>query len=214
MEAQTTSPLHVGNECFMVVMDHRYFVEILGITTDTVWVSFPASNYPIEGMGAELQFHTPDGCSTFHTRVAKGPEKKGDGVILQRAEASTYLKHRRSWRVTCDLPVMINSLSEARLHEAHLVDLSAEGALVESQSEFEPGDLLNVSFTLPQHPTRALRARVIHYDPPTMLRSGKLGLKFTEVPPDSRESLTVFLYREIRERYPKELRAMYPRRRA
>ena len=214
MEAGTASPLRVGNECFMLVMDQRYFVEILGITTDTVWVSFPASNYPLEGMGAELQFHTDDGFSTFHTRVAKGPEKKGDGVILQRAEAATYLKHRRSWRVTCDFPVMINTLKEARLHEARLVDLSVEGALVEAKSEFETGEILNVSFTLPQHPTRALRARVIHYDPPTVLRSGKLGLRFTDVPPDSRESLTVFLYREIRERYPKELRAMYPRPRA
>jgi c-di-GMP-binding flagellar brake protein YcgR len=109
---------------------------------------------------------------------------------------------------------MINTLNEARLHEAQLVDLSAEGALVETRSEFDSGEILNVSFTLPSQPTRALRARVIHYDAPTMLRSGKLGLRFTEVPPDSRETLTIFLYREIRERYPKELRAMYPRHRA
>jgi Tfp pilus assembly protein PilZ len=214
VEGQTASPLHVGNECFMLVMDQRYFVEILGLTKDTVWVSFPASNYPLEGMGAELQFHSNNGLSIFHTRVAKGPEKKGDGVILQRSESASFLKHRRSWRVACDLSVMINTLNEARLHEAQLVYLSAEGALVETRSEFDSGELLNVSFTLPNQPTRALRARVIHYDSATMLRSGKLGLRFTDVPPDSRETLTIFLYREIRERYPKELRAMYPRHRA
>ena len=212
MTADAQSGLQVGRECFLRVMDQRFYVEILGVAKDTIWVSFSASDYPLEGMGAELEFYDHGGFLCYHTRVAQGPKKKGDGVLLQRAEAASYLKHRRTWRVTCDLAVWIWTQTGGSPESARLVDLSAEGASIETATEYPVGTPLDMSFTLPGKTTEMLGARVIHIEPPGILREAKLGIKFIEVKKEAREALTYYLWAKIREKYPRELQSMYPRR--
>lgn len=202
----------VGKTCYLLVMGSRFLSEIRGVAEDTIWVSFPGVDYPIEGMGVELEFHDLDGLVRYHTRVAIGPKEPGDGIVLQRAEAATRLKHRRSWRVPVDLPAQIPAGDDGPVQQARLLDLSGEGALLEAAAGLEIGSAITLSFTLPEQPSHAFNARIIHSGEAEQPGQCHYGLLFTEVSHEARESLTWFLWGEIKRTHRAELRELYPRR--
>ncbi len=205
-------PFEVGNTCYLRVMDRRYLSEIRGVAKDTVWVSFPGANYPIEGMGVELEFHAFDGFVRYHTRVAIGPKKKGDGIVLQRTEAATRLKHRRSWRVPVSLPARIQSGDDVSVQRGRILDLSSEGALLQAMAGIGVGSPIAVDFALPGKPRLLVRAMVIHSGEAKKAGQRCYGLRFTEIPPEARDSLTWFLWGKIKRIYSAEIRELYPRR--
>lgn len=205
--------LRVGNECYLRVMGRNFLVEILGLAEDTIWVSFPAGNYPVEGQGVDLEFHDSSGYLCYHTRVAIGPKKKGDGIVLQRAEAATFLEHRRTWRVPVDLKVRIQRVVDRQEGMGRLVNLSAQGALVETRAPLALGHSLSLTIPLPDGPPITVSADVIHTGPWTWLAQPRFGIRFTQVPAGARQRLTRFLWKRIRKHYARELDALYPGRR-
>lgn len=201
--------LEVGNSCFLRIFDQRYFVDILGVSQDTIWVSFHMSDFPLEGMGVDLEFHQGGGFTCYHTRVSIPPKEAGDGVVLQRAEAATFMAYRRSWRVPVDLAMKAREHPDGEVWDGRLVDISAEGALAVSAKALEVGDMMSLSFALPGGRMATMTAQVIHsrVDDEGVVH---MGLRFDDVPATTREALTSFLWREIRERYPSELEELYP----
>lgn len=214
MDGHQEPGLQVGKQCYLRLLNQTYLVEIIGLAEDTIGVTFPSANFPVEGMGAELEIHDREGFLCFHTRVAIGPKELGDGIVLQRAEAATYLKHRRTWRVPVDFKVKLRRSSDGVRGNGRLVDLSSEGALMETQAAFAQGDDLAMKFRLPGRLSSTVQARIIHWREAAGPGYARAGLRFSAVPPDARRALTKFLYARIRVLYRPQLKAMYPKRRS
>ncbi len=209
MTEKLKAALREGNECYLKVMDQKFFSKILGVADDTVWVSFPGADYPTEGMGVDVEFHDFEGFLCYHTRVVIGPKQTGDGIILQRSEAATYMRHRRSWRVSTDLPgEMGRGESKAAVR---VVDLSADGAQIDSPKPFDVGTGLHFTFSLPEKPPCTVSCRIIRCSDGKVSGSWIVALLFTDVPDSVRPSLTWFLYKRIRKEHAQELADMYPR---
>ena len=66
--------LTVGQECFLTAMKRVMVVEVLGLSEDSIWVSYPTSDIIKDGTGIELTFKTENGFVGFHARVSAGPK--------------------------------------------------------------------------------------------------------------------------------------------
>jgi len=204
------SGLDVGTQCYVRAMGRRFLVTVLGLSEDTLWVSFPPSDYPIAGMGVDVEVHDDQGFSCYHTRVAIGPRGTTDGMVLQRSGGVHYLRHRRSWRVPIKLAVSMD-MEDGRSFRGTLLNLSAEGALIETTAALQVGDGLTVTVALPGVTVHRINARVIREEAPAgPARLLQVGLWFTDMPAEARRALTVYLWKRMRELYPAELHALYP----
>ena len=129
----TKSPLRVGRECFLTAMGRTLVVEIIGISGETIWVTYPMADTIKEDTVAELIIHEPNGFIGFHTRVTSSPKPNQQGIMLERTESAEQTKARKHWRVATDLAVSIKSVDEENYHEATLCDLSIEGGLINTE---------------------------------------------------------------------------------
>lgn len=207
--AQST-PLQVGRECFLSAMGRVLVVEVLGVSRDTIWVSYPTSDIIKEGTGVELSFHEPSGFIGFHARVASGPEMNQSGIMLERAESARHNKERKNWRVPADFPIILKNYGEEQQYEGRLKDLNIDGAHIKSTSDFDAGSMLEAKMKLPNSDAFTLLAQVVYRDPTTRDKPNRYGLRFVEIPKSAKEALTWYLYERIRELYPKQLRDLYP----
>ena len=204
------APFQVGKECFLRVQARIYRSKILGVAKDTIWVSFDDQDHPRQGTVVELEFHDGQGHIAYHTQVVIEPKQRGDGIVLQRASGDKFMKHRRSWRVPTDLVGSVRALNNGHVYQARLVDLSSEGALVETPAEFEVASFVDLTLAFPQRPPHTIKARVVHDSSgQTHGLLYRFGVRFTEIPRDAQRSLTLFLWKRIRELYPAELNAIY-----
>jgi hypothetical protein len=208
----TTSPLKVGKECFLNAMGRVLVIEILGISGDSIWVSYPTADIIKEGTGVELSFHENDGFIGFHARVASGPNMNQSGIMLERAESARHNKERKNWRVPADFPVIIKKYDEEEQHEGVLKDITIDGGLVKTQDVFQAGSMLDIKMQLPEA-REALNflAQIVYSDPTTSDQQNRYGLRFVEVPAKGKKELMWFLYKKIHELYPRQLRELYPR---
>lgn len=203
--------LKKGREAFLRIGDQVYLSEILGAAKKQIWVSFPDTDPPSTGDGVTLEVHEEDGFVRYHTHVAATADPTS-GLTLERAQTSGLLKHRQSFRVPYTVEIGVESEIPAAISKARLIDISEQGARVESEAKWEVGEPLTLQISLQQMPALPFPARIVYANPPMNL-GGKpqYGFRFSELPSDSRRMLTEFLAKEIAERYPDELRAMYPR---
>ena len=76
-ESQTSaasSHVQPGAKCLLSVLDRHFMVEILGVEHDTLRVSFPGVDYPVDGMKVDLEFHDNTGFFCYHSNVLQGPQ--------------------------------------------------------------------------------------------------------------------------------------------
>lgn len=211
-----SSLLEVGNEGYLRVLDGRYLVEVLGVEENDVWVSFPGVDYPPEGVGAHLEFYSGSGYVMYHTQVKRGPKREGDGVVLERSETADERKHRTSWRVPTEFTVVIREIDRFKRYTAIVDNLSSGGALIRAFPEFPLRTRLELTMKLKDDTEHALESKVVFVQEASALRKGpslEYGLSFTEVPPGAKRAITEFLYKRIRELYPKDVQGLYPRNR-
>ncbi len=211
MALATQTYLSAGNLGYLRLLGQTYAVEVRGVSKDTIWVSFPGKSYPVEGAGADLEFHEPSGFTSYHTRVVLGSEDQ-DGILLQRSEAATKLKNRRSWRVPVEVEVAIEHDGVKVAKPGRLRDVSSDGAQIDAVEDLDIETAVTLRFTLSGVPPITAPAIVIHKRSKVLSRTIHYGVRFRNIGPMDRKSLTTFLYRAIRERYAAELREMYPPR--
>jgi hypothetical protein len=205
--AQT--PLRRGERGFLRVMGNPFLVEILGVNGKEVWVSFPGADYPLDGMGAELEFHAETGYLLFHTHVVRGPRR--DGVVLERTESSEHRQHRRHWRIPTDTTVVLRPLHGQKQYTAIMDNLSAGGLLVRAYAEFPLSCVLDMQLPLDDGALHPMRGRVVFSEESGSFENSprnRYGIHFAEVPPESRRALIWHLYRRMRKVYPQEVAAL------
>lgn len=206
-----SSPLRIGRECFLTALDRTLVVEVLGLSAQTIWVSYPMADTIKEGTVAELTIHDPLGFIGFHTRVSSSPKPNQPSIMLERTETSEQQKARKHWRVSMKLPVSIKAVDETDYHDATLRDLSIEGGLIVTRAQWAAGTTLEMLFQLPHDPPHVILLQAVYCDPTPENGERRYGLHFTELSEDAHEALTAYLYEKLKKLYPKELYDLYPR---
>lgn len=204
-------PLRVGRKCCLRIMGREIVSEILGISNDTIWVSFPVKQPVREGTGVELELMGEDEFICYHARVAVCPVDTSRGIMLQRAEAASHLQRRRDWRVPTDLPIWIRESGGRKKLKARLLDLTQDGAQIVTKAPFDAGQTLEMIFQLPEFNAHQLVAEIVFSDKTHPDGICRFGLHFTEVKKRARDSITWFLYDQIQRMYGSELQELYPR---
>jgi hypothetical protein len=202
--------LERGKTVFLRFMGKRFLVEIESVADDTIAVSFGGSSYPIDGLGVELEFHDFEGVKTYHTQVVSGPREPGDSMILRRSAGLTRKHHRRGWRVPLETRTEIREPFQSDVHKGVVINVSSEGALIETTAPLEVGEAVELPLVLPKHHTYNVTGRVIRKE--SLALPGGLeryGLVFVDTPPKARKALTRFIWSQIRRLYSEEARAQF-----
>lgn len=206
------SALQIGQECFLSAMGRTLVVEVLGATRDTIWVSYPTADVIKEGTGVELSFHNQHGFIGFHARVSSGPKSGQTGIMLERSESADHRKERRNWRVPCRLPASAKRYNESDTVPSTIIDLTIDGAMIQSTIVAEAGSMLELTFDVPKAKLPVvLLAQIVYTDPTPEGDINRYGTRFLELTRVNREALMWFLYEKIQAAYPRELAALYPR---
>ena len=211
MTHPSQSPLQVGRECYLRASGRVLVVEVLGISGDTGWVSYPSADALAEGTGVELEFHDGDGFIGYHARVAVVPRHPANGLMLERSETASQRPERRDWRVPTDFSVWVRTPGKRKKLKGRMLDLTQNGALVETSAPFEAGEMLELIFQLPEFAAHQLVAQVVYSDKTASNGVNRFGLRFVEMKKRVRDAITWFLYAQVHELYPDELRELYPR---
>jgi hypothetical protein len=211
LSAITLSAFHVGREAYLRVAGRVVVVTVFGLTHESIWVSFPVADAIAEGTGVELELRDGDCTARYHARVVAGPSRSRNGIMLERAESATDAVRRRDWRVPVDLPVWLRYGPDTLKFKGRLMNITAEGAMVMTKAPFDAGETLDMIFQLPEFPPHQVTAKVVYSDKTQDDGAYRFGLQFEQLAAQARLSLTWFLYDQIHQLYPAELREMYPK---
>jgi len=190
-------------------MGQRFLVEILDVAQDTIAVSAPGSDYPIDGMGVTLEFHEFGSVVSYHTRVVVGPRQKGDPVILQRMAGLARKHHRRAWRVSLDAYAHLRRHGDIHYQAARIVNISTEGALIETSADLELNDLFDLRLALPGEPSHWVLGRVIRAEP-SESDARQFGVLFVELSVAAKRSLTTHIWRCVRRERSDDVSELFP----
>lgn len=206
-ESQTSaasSHVQPGAKCLLSVLDRHFMVEILGVEHDTLRVSFPGVDYPVDGMKVDLEFHDNTGFFCYHSNVLQGPQKRGDGIVLTMPEKCTRNEHRESCRVSTDLIVQVRDQVHLRKYNAHLRNLSAGGARIESEAAFELDTTIEMYLSLPGEPVATILGRVIHVGELANVCGHSMwlyGVRFLGLEADQQNAIVHYIWKRLRELY-------------
>jgi c-di-GMP-binding flagellar brake protein YcgR len=193
------------SECLLNVAGRHFLVKILEVTVETVRVSFPARDYPVEGMRAYLEFHDDDGFYYYASQVLKGPTAKGDGLVLYRLSGLKRSMHRGSFRVPTDLTVQVRDQVHARKYNAALLNISAGGALIQTEAPFDFSTTIELTLSLPGEPTHMILSQVVHTSAGTAKGAPcahHFGVRFVNIDRDAEQSVTRFVSTRLQDLYP------------
>lgn len=191
----------VGNRAMLVLMGQRYLVTIQSVNADSINLSFPAQDFPIDGMHVEIEFHNADGFVRYETEVLQGPQGPGDGVVLKRPDAVQQLRHRTRWRVRADFEVKVKDHVHPRVHQAPVLNISAGGMLIRTVADLKMGDGVDLAFEAPGGgPVRTV-GEVVHVEllEDSGAHSRLVGIRFVSLDALDQQMLTHYVWRRLRE---------------
>lgn len=203
--------LEKGRRVQLVWAGRHWSSEILAVADDTLSVAYLAEEPLGAGALIDLECRFVSGYALYHMHVVIPPCRPGDEMIVRRSGNITCHERRRTWRVPVNAPLSFRRHAGDLLMEGWLIDLSAEGALIETNEPLTTQDILDLP--LPLETEYALvSGRVTRKIPPENGedRPARFGVWFTETTPVARGVLTRFLWSRIRVLYPRELAALFP----
>ncbi len=205
-EASGQADIREGGACLLNVLEHYFMVRITKIDEDGLHVTFPAADYPAEGMSVYLDFHDEDGLTRYRAKVLRGPRQKGDGLLLDAPDEGIRTAHRDFCRVPTDLTVQVKDHEHVRLYDADLLNLSAGGALIRTSAPFDYTTQVDIILSLPGEVTLQLRGGVVHLADAPNHHAGAptkdMGLHFVSLDAGSLSTLTRFVNRQMKGIYP------------
>ncbi len=188
-------------------------VKILAVAGDTVAVDFPDRARKLKvGGGVDLELADSHGVASFHMQVIVDAGQLGDGMILQRTSSVTPRQRRKSWRVPVGVKTRVRRPGSSDVSVATIVNISAEGALIEVDENFDPMDMVEMELKLPSHKTRVALARVIRVEVPVSqgVSPGCYGTVFYELSKEAKRSLTEFISQRLLETRSQDVASLFP----
>lgn len=215
LSARELNPLSLINEgkaevvegvnCLFSVTDRNFVVEILEVHEEQFRISFPGIDYPIAGMLAEIEFHDHSGFSHYQLKVLQGPQKRGDGVWLERPSEAGRIWHRDTCRIDLDLEVEVKDQVHVNKYPGRLINLSTSGAMVESVVNIDIGATMEIILNLPGEPSHTIVAQIMYASEPVQSDDGPVltyGTKFVGYDPGAGRAITHFIWDRMKTIYP------------
>jgi len=190
------SPIQTGNSCLLCATDRHFLVEILDITDNAIYVSFPVKDFLVSGMSVVLEFHEADGYFECSTKVIQEPKERGDRAVLRWPEQSYWNAHRDSNRVATDLTVHVRDVSHPRRYDADLINVSTGGALVRTRAPLGVPDIIELTLSLPGEPLYYVKGRILHLGRSGCPGDPKLrifGIQFVDLPVEAHDSIARYI---------------------
>ena len=200
--------LCVGNRCLLVLFGKRYRSAVLSVNEDTIRLSFPVRDFPIEGMRVEMEFYDDGGSSTYEAVVVEERGNVGDGILLSKPSQLNRIVHRSAWRVPVELTANIKGHVHPRKHTVDVLNMSAGGILIRTAVELNVGDMADISLMLPEGPREQLIGTVMHLaqHPGPHSTDQLAGIKFEDTSEDARERLTRYIWQRLHDLHPESMR--------
>lgn len=204
--------LTIGRQGHLRFVGKRIPVRILAVRHDTVAVRVIEGPCPYVGAGVELEHAEGWWVAAYHMRVALRSQDHNDLIVLRRASNLRSSERRQSWRVPVDAPGDARRRGENDWFEVQIVDLSAEGGLIEAKRELAVDDLIDLQVALCGKAGRLLVGRIIREEPSDSIASDyrRYGLWFVEMPAESRRVLTQFVWERLQSIRPEDVAALFP----
>lgn len=198
--------LVAGNRCLVNVMGQHFMVDLIGVTEETLLISFPGSDYPVEGMRIDLEFHDTHGFNRYQSQVIQGPQEADGGVLLERPDRAHRTRHRDACRVPTDLTVQVKDKAHVRRYDAALINLSAQGALIETAAPFDFTTTIEMTVSLPGEATHRIPGAIVHIGNTTRRRAfederRRVGVRFLDIDAETSQSLTRYIWKRLRDLY-------------
>ena len=177
---------------------------ILETDERSIRVSFPGKDYPIEGMGVELECHDDTGFTAYRTAVLERPGKD-NAIRLKRPQRGIRNQHRDCFRVPTDLTAQVKDQVHMRKYDAAVLNLSTSGALLRTPAPFDFTTTVELTISLPGQPVHAILAQVMHVAESLDHRGDAehfLGLRFIGKDSLASRSITQYIQERLRELHP------------
>jgi Tfp pilus assembly protein PilZ len=206
----TTFDLTKQKSALLFVAGQHFVVDIVGVTDDTVQVSFPGEGYPVEGMHVDIEFHDTAGCHFGRIRVLECPVRREDPLILERPGDLPRRTHRVTCRVPTDLTVQIKDQRHPRRHTAAMVNLSYGGALLQTDAPFDFSTQVEMTLSLPGEPQYNVSGHVAYIMDGAGAQGGRsqggpvrqFGIRFHEPEPEVRDAISRYVVSRLQTLYP------------
>lgn len=185
--ADSNSQAHLfvaGNRCLLLIMGQRFLVSIQSVTDNTIEVSFPVRDFPVEGMRVDLEFHDMEGFTRFESEVLTAPRELGDYLVIRRPPSYVRNYHRGSWRVPVDFKAELKGHVHPRRLNVPVVNLSTGGILVLTDSEMEVNDMLEAALPIAELSGEKMTCKVAHRAAEPQSVDGLVQVGCTFVSPD------------------------------
>lgn len=194
-----------GGTCLLNVIGQYFLVDLIEVGEESIRVSFPGKDYPVAGMVVHLDFHDADGFDSYEAEVLEGPAKGEGGLLLTKPSESRRTQHRDACRVPTDLTVQVKDQVHVRRYDASLLNLSAGGALIETDAPFDFSTTLELTLSLPGESQLRMLGQVVHIseEPSQTFPDGRLfGIRFVSLSPEVRQSISRYAWFRLKELYP------------
>jgi hypothetical protein len=208
-EANATAPfphIQVGKSCLLNVMDEHFLVRIIEVGDDSIRVTFPGRDYPVEGMRIYLEFHDEGGFDCYPAFVLRGAQGMDDSIILEKPTTCRRTHHRVSCRIPTDLTVQVKDQVHIRKYDAAVLNISSGGVLIRSDAPFDFSTTVEFSFSLPGEPQHNALGQVVHIadsdDSKNFPQMHLYGIRLISPDPSLVRSINRFVTTRLRDIYP------------
>jgi hypothetical protein len=190
-----------GNRCLLLLMGQRYLVSIQEVGEESVTVSFPIRDFPVEGMRVDIEFHDTEGYTRLESEVLVAPKEIGDGLVLRRTPEFLRTYHRGSWRVPVDFKASVKGHVHPRRLSVPVINLSTGGMLLLTDSEMTVGDMLEAMVPVPSVEKDPFTCEVIHRADANQSLGGlvQVGCRFVSPDPTSVKAISNFILERLKD---------------
>jgi len=189
-----------GSRCLLILMEQRFLVSIQKADEDTISVTFPIRDFPVEGMRVDLEFHDTEGYTRFESEVLVAPRDVGDSLVLRRPPEYLRNYHRGSWRVPVDFKAYVKGHVHPRRLHVPVVNLSTGGMLILTDAPLAEGDMMEAHLPLPELEDEPFTCQVVHLAGAANSKAGlsQAGCAFVSPDPMSIKSVSNYILERLK----------------
>jgi len=192
----------VGRQCLMTILRTHVMVELRGVDSDSLTVTFPGRDYPIEEIPVTIEFYDAQGFTAYETVVVKGPEEAGGTIVLQRPSNLLRTTHRSSCRVETDLVFQVRDQVHVRKYQAEAINMSAGGVLLKLDAPFEFGDTIQIEISIPGAIPQEVVGQIVHASGSKDQSEERFfGIRFLGLDEPIASAVAEYLWERMREQF-------------
>jgi hypothetical protein len=190
-----------GERLLLQLGGSTFLVQVLDCDADTMRISFPGADFPLDNTWVHLEIHDDDGVTSFRARVLEGAKSRGAGLLLEYPNETRRRLHRDAFRVPTDLTAQVRDERYSIRYTADVVNLSSTGALLQMDAPVTEESTLGVTLAIPRERRCHLSGEIVHSRwrrvSPLAVK-GLFGVRFLDLPEPTQASLSQYVGERLR----------------